>query len=98
MSFTLEVGPLSDEAKILAETELRETPENVKKGIEELREYLKNDPTLTYDTDDEFLVIFLRPCKYYAKSAYELVCNFFFYLRYSVINFNFFFGGYFDTL
>lgn len=76
MSFTLEIGPLSDDAKALAEKELRETPENVKKGIEELRELLKNDPSLTFDTDDEFLIIFLRPCKFYAKSAYELVSVF----------------------
>ncbi|KAF2904400.1 hypothetical protein ILUMI_01777 [Ignelater luminosus] len=73
MSFTLELGPLSDDAKALAEKELRETPENVKKGIEELKELLKNDPSLSFDTDDEFLIIFLRPCKFYAKSAYELM-------------------------
>lgn len=79
MSFTLEIGPLSDEVKTLAETELRETPENVKKGVEELRELVKNDPSITFDTDDEFLILFLRPCKFYSKSAYELmkrICEF----------------------
>jgi len=73
MSFALENQPLSDDAKTVAEKELRETPENVKKALEELKELLKNDPSLNFDTDDEFLIIFLRPCKFYAKSAYELM-------------------------
>jgi len=73
MSFKLETDPLNAAAQELAEKELRETPENVKKGIEELKEFLKNDPSLSFDTDDDFLLIFLRPCKFYAKSAYELM-------------------------
>lgn len=72
--FTLELGPLDDDTKALAEKELRETPEVVKQGIEELRELLKNDPSIHFEDDEEFLMIFLRPCKFYAKSAYELVC------------------------
>lgn len=71
--FTLELDPISDEVKALAEKELRETPENIKKGVEELRELLKNDPTIHFADDEEFLLIFLRPCKYYAQSAYELM-------------------------
>lgn len=31
------------------------------------------DQTLYYNTDDDFLLIFLRPCKFYAKSALELM-------------------------
>ncbi|XP_018329677.1 clavesin-1 isoform X3 [Agrilus planipennis] len=71
--FELELGPLSPEAKELALKELRETPEIVQKAIEELRELLKNDDTIYFRDDDEFLLIFLRPCKFYAKSAYELM-------------------------
>lgn len=71
--FVLNTDPVSAETMAIAEKELRETPENVKKGIEELRELLKNDDTLFFRDDDEFLMIFLRPCKFYAQSAYELV-------------------------
>ncbi|XP_017773249.1 PREDICTED: clavesin-1 isoform X2 [Nicrophorus vespilloides] len=71
--FTMDTSGLTDEAKAIAVKELRETPENVKKGIEELRELLKNDNTIHYRDDDEFLMIFLRPCKFYAQSAYELM-------------------------
>lgn len=73
MDFTLEIGPLTPEAKALAEQELNETPENVQKALKELKELLKNDPSLNFSTDDDFLIIFLRPCKFYAKSAYEMM-------------------------
>ncbi|KAF5300290.1 hypothetical protein FQA39_LY11147 [Lamprigera yunnana] len=71
--FTLELEPLNDECKALAEKELRETPEVVEQAIKELKELLKNDPTMYFPDDDDFLIIFLRPCKFYAKSAYELM-------------------------
>ncbi|KAK5646329.1 hypothetical protein RI129_004793 [Pyrocoelia pectoralis] len=73
MSFNLEVGPLSTEVTEFAKTDIRETPENVAQGLKELKELLLNDPTLNFSTDDDFLLIFLRPCKFYAKSAYELM-------------------------
>ncbi|XP_012522108.1 alpha-tocopherol transfer protein-like [Monomorium pharaonis] len=73
MSFALLAHPPGPEAKALAEKELRETDENVKKGIETLRKYLEEDKTLFYCTDDDFLLIFLRPCKFYPESALELM-------------------------
>lgn len=69
----LATGPPSEQVLQVAREELRETPENVKKAIEELRELLRNDDTIYFDDDDETLTIFLRPCKWYAKSAYELM-------------------------
>ncbi|KAF2887462.1 hypothetical protein ILUMI_18711 [Ignelater luminosus] len=71
--FTIQITPLDDETKALAEKELRETPEVVKQAIEELRELLKNDQSIHFADDEDFLMIFLRPCKFYAKSAYELM-------------------------
>lgn len=71
--FQLDTKTLSDETKKIAESELRETPENVKQGLEELRELLKNDEKIHFRDDDDFLMIFLRPCKFYAKSAYEMM-------------------------
>lgn len=35
--------------------------------------FFSEDKTLHFGMDDEFLIIFLRPCKFYAKSAYELM-------------------------
>lgn len=66
-------GPLSPEVRDLAEKELRETPENVKKAVEELRELLKKDDSMYFSDHEELLLVFLRPCHFYAESAYKLV-------------------------
>lgn len=73
MAFKLDRSPLSPETQEIAEKELRETPEVVQQALAELRELLKNDDTIYFADDDETLLIFLRPCKFYAKSAHELV-------------------------
>ncbi|XP_035740136.1 retinaldehyde-binding protein 1-like [Vespa mandarinia] len=73
MSFELEECPIDSDTKALAVKELRETEENVKDGIETLRKYIEEDKKLYFRTDDEFLIIFLRPCKFYPQSAYELI-------------------------
>ncbi|XP_014472766.1 PREDICTED: alpha-tocopherol transfer protein-like [Dinoponera quadriceps] len=73
MSFEVYIHPPRPEFKALAEKELRETEENVKNGIEALRKLLQEEPNLYFSTDDDFLIIFLRPCKFYPKSALELM-------------------------
>ena len=73
MAFELELQPPGPEAKAVALKELRETEENVKQGIIELKKFLEEDKTIYFKTDDDVLIIFLRPCKFYAKSAYELM-------------------------
>jgi len=72
--FDLNLSPPSQELLDVAEKELRETPENIAKGLAELRELLKNDDSIYFKTDDDkVLIMYLRPCKFYAKSAYELM-------------------------
>lgn len=73
MPFDLELNPPGPEAKALALKELRETEENVKEATAALKKYIEEDKTIYFKTDDDFLLIFLRPCKFYAKSAYELM-------------------------
>lgn len=34
---------------------------------------LAEDKTLHFRTDDDFLIIFLRPCKFYPESAFALI-------------------------
>lgn len=75
VSFEIDKSPPSDASLDLAEKELRETPENIRSALAELRELLKNDDDIYFKDDDETLTIFLRPCKWYAKSAYELVSS-----------------------
>ncbi|CAH0556806.1 unnamed protein product [Brassicogethes aeneus] len=73
MSFDLDISPLNEECQKMAEKELNETPETVEKSLKELRELIQGDETLNFADDDATLTIFLRPCKWYAKSAFELV-------------------------
>ena len=73
MSFELRMQPVGPEAKAVAEKELREIPENIQEGLAQLKKYLEEDKKLHFKTDDDFLLIFLRPCKFYANSAYELM-------------------------
>jgi len=72
-AFSLDTSPMSQEAAAIAERELRETPEQVQKSLAELRQLLKENDTLTYKDTDEYLMIFLRPNKFYAQSAYDLM-------------------------
>ncbi|XP_068084620.1 retinaldehyde-binding protein 1 [Anabrus simplex] len=69
----LEIVPLSDARRKQAEKELRETPERVKEATEALRALLKGDPKLKFRDDDEFLIRFLRPTKFYPESAFALM-------------------------
>lgn len=70
----LELDELSPEMKEVARKELRETPELAKEAMEELKALLKEDTELTVPHDNEqWLIRFLRPCKFYPQSAYELV-------------------------
>lgn len=68
----LETGPLDELSLKVAEEELRETPERVAESLAELRQLLADDPTLRFDTSDDFLIMHLRPVKFYPKSAYAL--------------------------
>ncbi|XP_060815039.1 retinaldehyde-binding protein 1 [Bombus pascuorum] len=73
MSFELDTTQPESEALAFAEKELRETENNTKEGLAALKKYIEDDQTLHFRKDDVFLLIFLRPCKFYAKSAYELM-------------------------
>ncbi|XP_011877600.1 PREDICTED: alpha-tocopherol transfer protein-like [Vollenhovia emeryi] len=57
-----------------AKKELRETPEVVAKGFKELKELISEEPDLHVPKDmEDFLIVFLRPCKWYAESAFSLM-------------------------
>lgn len=71
--FTLDTTALNDEMQALAEKELRETPEIREKAIVDLRRLLQGATDLNYRDDDDFLLIFLRPCHFYPESALKMV-------------------------
>ncbi|CAB3230631.1 unnamed protein product [Arctia plantaginis] len=57
-----------------AKKELRETPEIVEQALREFRKLLKNNTSLYVPIEkDEFLMKFLRPCKFYPESALKKI-------------------------
>ncbi|CAH0602931.1 unnamed protein product [Chrysodeixis includens] len=71
----LELTPVDDGACIeKAKTELRETPEVVENALVELRKLLKKETSLFIPIErDDFLMKFLRPCKFYPESALKKI-------------------------
>ncbi|XP_055636926.1 alpha-tocopherol transfer protein-like isoform X2 [Toxorhynchites rutilus septentrionalis] len=69
-----ELEDLTPAVKEVAKNELRETPEIKAKAVEELRELLRGQDELVVPLDnDDWMVRFLRPCKFYPQSAFELI-------------------------
>ncbi|XP_026321621.1 alpha-tocopherol transfer protein-like [Hyposmocoma kahamanoa] len=71
----LEKEPITEKVLIeKAEKELRETPEIREQALRELRELLKAEKSLIIPSEkDDFLLKFLRPCKFYATSALKRI-------------------------
>ncbi|XP_037042023.1 alpha-tocopherol transfer protein-like [Bradysia coprophila] len=69
----LQIRQLSSELANVAKTELNENPAKIAEDIEYLRKWLQMQPHIISRTDDQFLVSFLRGCKYsYEKSKEKL--------------------------
>jgi len=70
----MDTSPISEKVRQIAEKELRETPELVKESVAKLRELIKADGKIKINADDDnLMIIFLRPCKFYPESALELI-------------------------
>lgn len=67
----VDIRPLSPELQIVARDELNEDPEKVEQVLEKFREWIRKTPHLKSRTDDQFLVTFLRGCKYNMKRAQQ---------------------------
>lgn len=63
------VRTLSPALAALARDELNETPERLVGDLRALKEWIKQSPHLRVRTDDQFLVTFLRGCKFSLEKA-----------------------------
>ncbi|XP_073942087.1 alpha-tocopherol transfer protein-like [Choristoneura fumiferana] len=81
----IELDDPSEAVREIARRELRETPEVTEPAITELRRLLAADKDLHVPLENEnWLVRFLRPCKFYPESAYELIKRYYaFKVKYS---------------
>ncbi|XP_063239745.1 alpha-tocopherol transfer protein-like isoform X2 [Bacillus rossius redtenbacheri] len=71
---TIELDDPSSELLEKAREELRETPDLARESVQALRDLLQEDERLKVPLDnDAWLIRFLRPCKFYPESAYDLI-------------------------
>lgn len=63
------VRPLSADLQKVAIEELNEDPARVESDIEALKTWIEQQPHLKARTDDQFLLAFLRGCKFSLEKA-----------------------------
>lgn len=63
------IRPLNEELKKITENDLNEMENRISDDIADLRTWIEKQPHLKARTDDQFLVAFLRGCKYSLEKA-----------------------------
>jgi hypothetical protein len=81
------IRPLSDALAKKAATELNETPERITEGLVAIKEWLIRTPHIKSRTDDQFLVTFLRGCKFSLEKVKEKL-EMYYTVRASIPGFN----------
>ncbi|XP_075167108.1 alpha-tocopherol transfer protein-like [Haematobia irritans] len=71
-----QIKPLSAELQKIACDELGEVPSRISEDLAALKLWIKQQPHLHARTDDQFLIQFLRGCKYSLERAKEKLDNF----------------------
>ncbi|XP_055382741.1 alpha-tocopherol transfer protein-like [Condylostylus longicornis] len=66
-----------EKTKEKAKRELRETDDVKEKAMNELRALIAKENGLHLPTDEEYMVMFLRPCKFYPDSCMKRIKNFY---------------------
>lgn len=59
-----QIRPISAELQAVAKERLNEDPDRIEADLETLKTWIRQQPHLNPRTDDQFLVGFLRGCKY----------------------------------
>lgn len=67
------IKPLSKELQKVAENELGEVPDKMLKDLLTLRTWIEQQPHLNARLDEQFLVQYLRGCKYNLDKAKEKI-------------------------
>lgn len=75
-----QIKPLPPHLQKIAEEELYEVPSRIPEDLEALKLWIKQQPHLKTRTNDQFLIQFLRGCKYSLERAKEKI-NLFYTLK-----------------
>uniref|UniRef100_A0A1A9WEC8 CRAL-TRIO domain-containing protein n=1 Tax=Glossina brevipalpis TaxID=37001 RepID=A0A1A9WEC8_9MUSC len=65
----LELRPLNEDLQKKAKEELNEIPERIGEELNAFKTWIEKQPHLRANTDDQFLIAFLRGCKYNLEKA-----------------------------
>ncbi|KAL5289176.1 hypothetical protein ACFFRR_009390 [Megaselia abdita] len=65
--------PLNSKLQKIAEQELNEVPSRVESDVKVLREWIEKQPHLNARTSDQFLIAFLRGCKFSLEKAKQKI-------------------------
>lgn len=65
----LAIRPLSASLEVIAREQLHEEPEKIAENLEAFREWINKSPHLKARTDDQFLITFIRGCKFSLERA-----------------------------
>lgn len=71
------IRPLSDELQSAAIKELGEKPERIPEDLRILKDWLGMQPHLKVNTDDQFLLAFLRGCKFSIEKTKSKIDKFY---------------------
>lgn len=74
---TPDIRPLNEELQKVAKEELNEVESRIGEDIVVLRTWIEKQPHLKARKDDQFLVSFLRGCKYSLEKAKSKVDHFY---------------------
>jgi hypothetical protein len=66
---SVNIRELSPELQLVAKEELHEDPAQMPQMLEQFREWIKKSSHLNSRLDDQFLILFLRGCKYSLERA-----------------------------
>lgn len=66
---SVSIRSLTPELQAIAKAELNEDPSYTLQMLEQFREWIKKSPHLKSRTDDQFLITFLRGCKFSLEKA-----------------------------
>lgn len=66
-----QIKPLSEELQKIAIEDLHEVPSRIPEDLQALKTWIAQQPHLRVRTEDQFLIQFLRGCKYSLERAKE---------------------------